>query len=113
MLNLASNGWIEKFFRRNNLVLRRRTSHCQKLPGKVEDILSKFYENLAKLRQAHQIVLPLLLNMDETGVFFDLLPDKIVQVMRINNLVMNLHNDRKNVNLGARSQTVYREKYRR
>ncbi len=65
--------------RRNKLVLRSKTSHCQKLPAALEAKAAAYFEELAKLKSTHQIPLQLIANMDETPVFFDSIPNRTIQ----------------------------------
>ncbi len=74
-----SNGWLKKFMRRNELSLIAKTSQCQKLPEALEARAAAFYEELAKLKSANIIPLSLIINMDETPIYFDSIPNRTVQ----------------------------------
>ncbi len=70
----ASKGWLEKFMTRNGLSLRAKTSISQKLPAQLERKIESFMTKVRALRAKHQYPLELILNMDETPMYFDMLP---------------------------------------
>lgn len=74
----ASNGWLEKFFKRHRLSLRSRTSVSQKLPHQLEGILTKFYEDAGRYMRIGKYPRSLIGNMDETPAFFDMVPAKTI-----------------------------------
>lgn len=74
----ASNGWLEKFFKRHRLSLRSRTSVSQKLPHQLEGILTKFYEDAGHYMRIGKYPRSLIGNMDETPAFFDMVPAKTI-----------------------------------
>ena len=74
----ASRGWIEKSFSCHKLSLRSRTSVSQKLPSQLESVLTKFYADAAKFMRIGKYPLSLVGNMNETPVFFDMVPSKCI-----------------------------------
>jgi hypothetical protein len=67
----ASDGWLQKFMTLNSLSLRRHTSIQQKLPGDLEKKLEEFMSSVQALRKRHDFPSNLIINMDETPIFFD------------------------------------------
>ena len=74
----ASDGWVRKFMKRNNLVLRVRTHISQNLPKDLEDKITKFQAEVKKIRDNSDYPFEYICNMDETPVFLDLVPNKVV-----------------------------------
>ncbi len=76
----ASDGRAHKFTRHHNLVLRACTSMAHKLPGDHEGKVASFEEKVRSIRSRTDIDYSLLGNMDETPVYFDIVPGKTIQV---------------------------------
>ena len=76
----ASDGWAQKFKRRHNLVMRARTSMAQKLPGDLESKVVSFRDQVRSVRSRTDIDYALLGTMDETPVFFDIVPGRTIEV---------------------------------
>jgi len=76
----ASNGWLDKFMRRHQLSLRSRTSLSQKLPGDLEEKVTSFQKFIKDQRVDDEYEDEFIVNMDETPVFFDLVPNKTVDM---------------------------------
>ena len=74
----ASRGWVEKFLTRHRLSLRNRTSVSKKLPQQLEGVLTKFYEDAGRFMRIGKYPRSLVGNMDETPVFFDMVPVKSI-----------------------------------
>ncbi len=70
----ASNGWLEKFMNRHGLSVRVKTSISQKLPAQLEKKLESFMVQIRALRAKHQYPKELIINMDETPMYFDMVP---------------------------------------
>ena len=68
----ASEGWLQKFLKRHSLSLRRTTSIQQKLPADLEKKLERFMQDVKALREIHQFPDNLIINMDETPIYFDM-----------------------------------------
>jgi len=67
-----------KFMDRNKLVLRAKTSLAQCLPAQLEDMITKFYTDVQRVRQKASYPFCFIGNMDETPAYFDLVPSKVV-----------------------------------
>ncbi|KAM7312951.1 pogo transposable element with KRAB domain [Ixodes scapularis] len=67
----ASAGWIRRFMKREDLLIRRRTTMCQRLPAEYEDKLLSFQKSVSKLRREHGYILSQIGNADHTPVWFD------------------------------------------
>ena len=74
----ASDGWVRKFMKRNDLVLRVRTHISQNLPKDLEEKIKYFRTEVEKIRENSDYPLEYICNMDETPVFLDLVPNKVV-----------------------------------
>ena len=70
----GSEGWLRKFMHRHSLVLRARTEVSRKLPSDLEAKIKDFYTSVRNLRIKHKFPKELVGNMDETPMFFDLIP---------------------------------------
>ena len=68
----ASAGWLEKFMTRHSLCLRRATSIQQKLPAQLQKKLETFMHELIAVRSLYNFDENLILNMDETPMWFDI-----------------------------------------
>lgn len=67
-----SQKWVDGFMSRHNLVNRRKTTVCQKLPEDYIGLQSAFLSYILYCRKEHQYPLSLIANMDETPVSFNL-----------------------------------------
>lgn len=67
----ASRGWLQRFMKRNQFSIRRRTTLCQKLPAEYEDQVVKFHRFVNALRRDHVYDLSQIGNADQTPVWFD------------------------------------------
>lgn len=74
----ATDGWLTKFTRRNNLVLRAKTHISQTLPKDLEEKITKFRQEVRYVRENSDYPYDLICNMDETPVFLDLVPNKTI-----------------------------------
>ena len=72
----ASKGLIHQFNERHELPFRRRTSLCQRLLPQLESKISSFYSKCGKLVMVGKYQSLLIRNMDETPVFFDMIPER-------------------------------------
>jgi hypothetical protein len=72
----ASVGWSRKFIRRHNLSLRARTSVAQQLPSDLEDKLLEFTDYVQDIQSGHNFLLRLVRTMDETPLYFDMVPNR-------------------------------------
>ena len=75
----ASAGWLEKFLKRHSLTLRRNTSIQQKLPAQLEEKLSSFLCDVKALRAQHGFPNELIINMNETPVYFDMASNSTIE----------------------------------
>lgn len=75
----ASRGWLQKFMKRHELSLRSRTSLSQRLPADLEEKISSFQTFVKTERSSEEIDDRYIVNMDETPVFFDIVPNKTVE----------------------------------
>ena len=72
----ASSGWAQKLMRRHSLTLRAKTSISQKLPADLEAKLEKFLKQVRGQRKAYEYPAEMILNMDETPLYFDIIPGR-------------------------------------
>ena len=68
----ASVGWLNRFMKRNNLVLRQKTKISQKLPHDFEDKITSFHTFIINQRKREEYGMANIGNMDETPVWFDM-----------------------------------------
>ena len=64
--------------KRNDLVLRVCTHVSQNLPKDLEEKIKKFQSEVQKIRENSYYPFEYVCNMDETPVFLDLVPNKVV-----------------------------------
>ena len=74
----ASRCWATHFMRRHEFSLRQRTSIAQKLPADLEVKLSSFREFVSKSRADDEFDFRDMINMDETPMYFDLVPQHTI-----------------------------------
>jgi len=74
----ASEGWVRKFLSRNKLVLRMQTHISQSLPKDLEDKIKEFRETVKKIREKSDYPLEFICNMDETPLYLDCIPRKVI-----------------------------------
>ena len=72
----ASRGWVRQFKERYNLALQKKPSLCQKLISQLESNISLFYSECTRFLKIGKYPLPLISNMDETPVSFDMMSEK-------------------------------------
>lgn len=68
----ASRGWLENFFQRYGLSLRRRTTVSQRLPKDLEPKVASFILNVRRQRLRKQYSIGNIGNMDETPLWLDM-----------------------------------------
>ena len=71
----ASNGWLQNFFTRHGITIRRRTTVVQKLPEQLTPKLSAYILFVHRLRERHQYDLDNIGAMDETPLYCDMPSD--------------------------------------
>ena len=78
----ASRGWLTKFMKRRNSFLRAKTSMAQKLhvPTQLDQHIEKLINYLRTTREEEDIDNDMILNMDKTPVYFDIVPNKTVDI---------------------------------
>ena len=91
----ASNGWLDSFFNRHNMSLRSRTSMSQKLPSDLEEKIASFSQFVRKLRVENDFEDMYIINMDETPVFFDLVPSKTIDTKGSKSVIVRTSNSDK------------------
>lgn len=69
---LASRGWLQKFFKRYCLSIRRRTTVSQRLPAELVPRVVSFIIKTRKLRMMRNYSLSNIGNMDETSLWLDM-----------------------------------------
>ena len=74
----ASRDWARQFKERHNLARGKNTSLRQKLPFQLESKISSFYSECARFLKIGKYPLPLIGNMDQTPVFFDMVSEKLL-----------------------------------
>lgn len=74
----ASSGWLQKFMIRHSLSLRSKTSISQKLPVQLENKIECFLNEVRILRSNCLYPVENIINMDETPMYFDMVPSKTV-----------------------------------
>lgn len=83
----ASSRWCQKFFARNGLALRiANTKASQKLPVRWEKLASEFRESVINKVASEAIELKYVVNMDETPLFYEYLPEKVVDTKGAKNI---------------------------
>uniref|UniRef100_A0A1X7V4S4 HTH CENPB-type domain-containing protein n=1 Tax=Amphimedon queenslandica TaxID=400682 RepID=A0A1X7V4S4_AMPQE len=68
----TSNAWLDKFMLWKSLSMRMKTSTSQKLPAQLEKRIESFFIRVRALRAEHQYPLDLIININETPLFFDM-----------------------------------------
>lgn len=76
----ASRNWANRFMKRHDLVLLAKTSVAQRLPADLEKKLESFLDYVRQKREEDEFEDQFIINMDETPMYFDLLPGKTVDV---------------------------------
>lgn len=74
----ASDGWLQKFMFRHGLSLRTCTSISLKLPAQLEKKVECFLNEVRVLRSVNNYPINLIINMDETPMFFDMVPEQTI-----------------------------------
>lgn len=68
----GTRGWAQKFMRRNDLVIRAKTSVAQKLPAALEQKMTDFLQAVRLVRVGYNYPKELIGNMDKTPMYFDM-----------------------------------------
>ena len=74
----ASKGWVAGFMKRHDLSLRAKTSFAQRLPKDLEEKIESFHKFVVEKREENEFDDNLINDMDETPVYFDLVPGKTI-----------------------------------
>lgn len=74
----ASRGWMLRFFNRNGLSIRRKTTISQRLPEAYEENLVRFQRYVINLRKTYSYLLGQIGNADQTPVYFEMPYDTTV-----------------------------------
>ena len=72
----ASSGWAYKFMHRHSLVLRARTSMAQELPATLEERIRAFHHQIKRVAEINKF--EVVGNMDETPLYFDVVPGRVL-----------------------------------
>jgi hypothetical protein len=67
----ASNGWLDNFLQRFNLVLRRITAKGRDLPKNIRSISLEWFAKCNEIFKKALFNRRLLMNMDETSIYID------------------------------------------
>ena len=72
----ASSGWAHKFMQRHSLVLRARTSMAQELPAMLEERIQAFHHQIKRVAEINKF--EIVGSIDETPLFFDVVPGRVL-----------------------------------
>jgi hypothetical protein len=75
----ASRCWATRFMNRHDLVLRAKTSMAQRLPVDLEEKIASFHDFVRRQRERDDYDDMFIVNMDETPVYFDIVPGKTLE----------------------------------
>ena len=70
---VASNGWLTKFMKRNNLSMRRRQTIAQKDSSHLKNKLVKYDMHIRRLSMKTNFSPDSIIAMDETAVWSDMI----------------------------------------
>ena len=73
-LVIIGKDWLSKFIKRNKFSYRRVTHTSAKSSSEVEKEVLSFVTDVHRLREEHDIPPELILNFDETAIFYDTMP---------------------------------------
>ena len=85
---VASKGWYEKFAKRHNLSLRRKTSVAQKDPDQLIAKLVAYVLRVRRLRVEHEFELFNIIAMDETPVWSDMVSNTTIDVTGVKTVTL-------------------------
>ena len=74
----AGNQWCQCFMKRNDLLLRQRTTVAQRLPDDYEEKIVRFHHFVINLRKDYNYPLHVIANMEETPLTFDMPPNRTI-----------------------------------
>ena len=77
-----SDRWVYKFVRRNHFTLRAKTSLSQRLPAGLKGKMKSFLQKVQKEWKSGRFLNRLIGNMDETPVYFNLVPPQARQLIK-------------------------------
>ena len=92
----ASMNWCRRFFGRNNLSKRRRTTISQRLTSDHEELLIKFQNYVIKMRKKYEYDMSQIGNADQTPLNFDLPSEKTVSIKGARSVIMRSTGNEKN-----------------
>ena len=69
---IGTTNWVQGFRRRHNIVYRRRTKVGQKVKPDAAKDLKEFQDKMMSLIKTHQYPRTAIVNIDETGITFDM-----------------------------------------
>ena len=72
----ASSGWTYKFLKRHSLVLHVKISMAQELPATLEERIQAFHCQIERLAEINKF--EVVGNMDETPLYFDVVPGRVL-----------------------------------
>ncbi|RWR99058.1 pogo transposable element with KRAB domain-like protein, partial [Dinothrombium tinctorium] len=68
----ASNGWLERFLKRNNISMRQATSIGQKIPANASELARSFLKFINDYKEKNSTNDIIFANMDEVPIWFDM-----------------------------------------
>uniref|UniRef100_A0A8C4SNJ3 HTH CENPB-type domain-containing protein n=1 Tax=Erpetoichthys calabaricus TaxID=27687 RepID=A0A8C4SNJ3_ERPCA len=84
----ALMNWCRRFFGRNKLSIRRRTTISQRLPSDHEELLTKFQSYVIKMHQKYNYDMSQIGNADQTPLTFDLPSENTVNIKGARTITM-------------------------
>ena len=79
----ASNGWLTRFWKRNEITFRRATNDGQKIPQNAPELCDAFLDDMQNLKEYDFIM-----NMDETPCDFDIPSSSTFDFKSVNTVKM-------------------------
>ena len=92
----ASNGWLQRFFTRHHVTLRKRTTLAQKLPELIIPKLENFILYVRSLRIKKSYLPDDIIAMDETAVWLDMPGETTVDLVGVKSVPIRTTGHEKN-----------------